>query len=86
MSFETSYLKPNHEGKYWAQQSQRFLGLWTPFGVVDPYLFSIANTGDIYVTYLMASGAKFTKSQQKKLKYIKQRGVVVDIMLREDIN
>lgn len=84
MSFETYYLKPNQENKYWAQQSQRFLGLWTPFGVVDPYLFSITNTGDIIVTYLMVPGAKFTKSQHKKLKYIKQRGVIIDVMLREN--
>jgi hypothetical protein len=77
------YLKPNADDIYWAQPTQSFLGLWTPYGVVCPYILGIASGGEVTVTYLVEPGAKFTKAQQKKLKYIKGRGAFVDIMLKD---
>lgn len=84
MSISERFLKPNTEGVYWAQPSQSFLGLWTPYGVVSPMMVGIWPDGSMTITYLMIKGAKFTKSQRKKIDYVKKRGVEVDIQFREE--
>lgn len=82
MSIAEHFLKPNQEGIYWAQPSQSFVGLWTPYGVVSPMMVATWPDGSIAITYSMIRGAKFTKSQRKKIKYIQKRGVEVDTQYR----
>jgi hypothetical protein len=73
------FLKPNHEGRYHALQSQVLHGLWTPYGVVSPLSFGIWPDGAITITYNMQRGAKFTRIQKRKVKYVIKRGVTVTI-------
>jgi hypothetical protein len=73
------FLKPNTDGIYYAQQSQIIHGLWTPLGIVLPLFIGIWPNGGITITYNTRKGAKFTKAQKRKIKYIKARGVEVNI-------
>ncbi len=73
------FLKPNKDGRYYAQQSQIIYGLWTPFGVVSPLFIGIWPDGGVTITYNTRKGAKFTKAQKRKIKYIKAGGVEVTI-------
>jgi hypothetical protein len=74
------FLKPNLEGRYYAQQSQVLHGLWTPYGILSPIFMGIWPDGAIDITYNMQRGAKFTKIQKRKIKYVSQRGVTVNTM------
>lgn len=73
------FLKPNQEGWYYAQPSQIFHGLWTPYGIISPLMVGIWPDGAVGITYNMRRGAKFTKAQRRKIKYVTQRGVKLDI-------
>ena len=74
------FLKPNNEGLYRAQQSQVLHGLWTPYGVLSPIALGIWPDGSIDITYNMQLGVKFTKAQKRKIKYVTERGVELDVM------
>jgi hypothetical protein len=78
-NISSKFLKPNLEGRYYAQQSQVFYGLWTPHGNISPLFFGIWPDGSITITYNMRKGAKFIKAQKRKIKYVTQRGVEVNI-------
>lgn len=73
------FLRPNQDGQYYAQQSQTFYGLWTPYGVLSPIFIGIWPNGSVEITYNMQEGADFTREQKKKIKYVKQRGVEVTV-------
>lgn len=73
------FLRPNLEGRYYAQQSQVFYGLWTPYGVMTPLFMGVWPDGSIDITYNMRRGASFTKAQKQKIKYVKKRGVEVRV-------
>ena len=74
------FLRPNQEGRYHAQQSQLLYGLWTPYGILSPMSIGIWPDGTMDITYNMQQGAKFTKVQKRKITFITQRGVKVNIM------
>ena len=73
------FLRPNQDDRYFAQQSQVFYGLWTPHGILSPVFIGIWPNGSVEITYNMRHDAEFTKTQKKKIKYVKQRGVEVII-------
>lgn len=73
------FLRPNPEGQYYAQQSQVLHGLWTPYGILSPMFIGIWPDGTIDIAYNMQRGAKFTKAQKRKIKYVTKRGVTVKV-------
>lgn len=73
------FIKPNLEGRYYAQQSQVLIGLWTPLGVLSPLFIGTWPDGSVVITYNMRRGASFTKAQKQKIKYVKKRGVEVRV-------
>lgn len=80
MPVNNKFLRPNLDNQYYAQQSQVLQGLWTPYGVVVPLSFGIWPDGSIDISYYMKRGAEFTKSQKRKIKYIKERGIKVAVL------
>lgn len=80
MSVKNKFLRPNQDEQYYAQQTQVFQGLWTPYGVVVPLSFGIWPNGSVDISYYMKPGAEFAKSQKRKIKYIEERGIEVSIM------
>ncbi len=78
------FLRPNNDGQYYAQQSQIFYGLWTPYGVLSPLAMGIWPDGSVAITYNMKQGVKFYDSQKKKIKYVEERGVEVRVMHPEE--
>lgn len=76
-------LRPNSDELYRASQTDRFDGLWTPWGCMLPAASMISPSGDITVVYALQSGAKFSELQEKKKRYVEQRGVVVRTIVNE---
>lgn len=73
------FLKPNKDDQYFAQQSQVFYGLWTPYGIVCPLFMGVWPDGSVTITYNTHKDAQFTRTQKQKLKYVKERGVDVQV-------
>lgn len=84
MSVSNEFLRPNQDGRFYAQQSQLLRGLWTPYGVLSPMFIGAWPDGSLAITYSMQRGASFTKEQKRKIKYVERRGVKVTIMHPED--
>lgn len=80
------FLKPNKDDRYYAQQSQVFRGLWTPYGLISPMFIGAWPDGTIMITYTMHRGAQFAKIQKRKIKFVKKRGVEVSVMYNEEMN
>lgn len=76
----SKFLKPNKDDEYYAQQSQIFDGLWTPYGLIVPLFMGIWPDGSMAITYNMQKGAEFTKSQRRKIKYVEKRRVEVRVI------
>lgn len=73
------FLKPNQDDRYYGQQSQTLYGLWTPYGILSPLFMGIWPDGSVTITYNILPRAKFTKAQKRKIKYVKERGVLVNV-------
>lgn len=80
MSLGNQFLKPNLDDRYYAQQSQILIGLWTPYGVISPLEMSICPDGSVDITYNLQNDAKFYDVQKRKIKYVEKRGVKVHVI------
>jgi len=80
VSVSNKFLKPSDNGKYLASQADIIFGLWTPYGLISPVLTGIDPDGHILIAYAQQSGATFKAIQEKKIAYVKARGVKVDTM------
>ncbi len=76
----SKFLRPNQDDQYYAQPTQIFYGLWTPYGILSPIMIGPWPDGSMAITYHMQHGAAFTKAQKRKIKYVEERGVEVTVM------
>lgn len=80
MSLRDKFLRPNHEDKYSARQSDILFGLWTPYGLIFPTSTGIWPDGTVDITYTLQNGAEFYEVQKRKIKYVEDRGVKVYVI------
>ena len=80
MSVSNKFLKTNDNDEYHASKADIIFGLWTPYGLISPLMTGIDEDGHILIAYAQQSGATFKDAQEKKLSYVKARGVKVDVM------
>lgn len=79
MAISTKFIKPNADGIYQVSQAGAIYGLWTPYGIISPLVIG-SNPDDTLIVYAQQPGATFKDAQKKKIAYVEDRGVKVDIM------